>query len=249
MIVETPRARYRQVADELRKEIRLGKYPAGTLLPSQPELARKYGLNQTSINRAIALLRAEGLVRVEHGVGAFVQEIPTVKRVRRIPRSDGSGSSFAEEVQKVGLKPHAPLVGLDIVPAPAMVAERLGLAENDPVVRRRRHMFVGERPVQLAISYIPLEIAGGEEIALPDTGPSGLYRRLGDRGYPIERFVEEIEARHPTEEEAEFLRLTDAQHVLEVVRIAYAANNVAAETVTNVLPSQQWRLSYEWTAS
>ncbi|MEV7005926.1 UTRA domain-containing protein [Streptosporangium sp. NPDC051022] len=61
--------------------------------------------------------------------------------------------------------------------------------------------------------------------------------------------VEEIEARHPTEEEAGFLRLTDTQHVLEVVRIAYAANNVAAETVTNVFPSQQWRLSYEWTAS
>jgi Ion channel/Bacterial regulatory proteins, gntR family len=65
-----------------------------------PDLARQYNLNQTSINRAIALLRAEGLVRVEHGRGAFVQEIPTIKRTRRIPREDQAGSSFAEEMRR-----------------------------------------------------------------------------------------------------------------------------------------------------
>ncbi|WP_405086426.1 GntR family transcriptional regulator [Microbispora sp. NBC_01389] len=248
MNVETPRARYRQVADEIRNDIKRGKYAPGSALPSQPELARAYGLNQTSINRAIALLRAEGLVRVEHGRGAFVQEIPTVKRVRRIPRGDGSGSSFAEEMRKAGLEPRAPLVELATVPAPAVAAERLGISENDPVVMRKRHMFVGDRPVQLATSYIPLTIAGGEEIALPDTGPSGLYRRLSERGYRIARFVEEIEARHPSEEEAEFLKLTEAQQVLEVTRIAYTTEDVAAESVFNIFPSQQWRLSYEWTA-
>jgi len=246
--VETPRARYRQVADELREEIKRGTYPPGSMLPSQPELARKYGLNQTSINRAIQILRAEGLVRVEHGRGAFVQEIPRVKRVRRIPHRSESGSSFAEEVRKAGLTPRAPLVDLRTIPAPSSVADRLGIPENDPVVMRKRHMFAGERPVQLATSYIPLAIAGSEEIALPDTGPTGLYQRLSERGYKITRFVEEIEVRHPTSEEAEFLQLTETQQVLEVTRIAYTADNVAAETVINVFPSQHWKLSYEWAA-
>ncbi|MGW5261536.1 UTRA domain-containing protein [Microbispora sp. NPDC004025] len=93
-----------------------------------------------------------------------------------------------------------------------------------------------------------MRVAGGEEIALPDTGPSGLYRRLSERGYRIARFVEEIEARHPSVEEAEFLKLTEAQQVLEVTRIAYTTEDIAAETVFNIFPSQQWRLSYEWTA-
>nr|WP_221475561.1 GntR family transcriptional regulator [Sphaerisporangium rubeum] len=245
--METPRARYRQVADELRNAIKRGEHAPGEALPSQPELARKYGLNQTSINRAIALLRAEGLVRVEHGRGAFVQEVPTVKRVRRIPRGDSNSSSFAEEMQKAGLKPRAPLVELKTILAPPVVAERLEISEDDPVVMRKRHMFVGERPVQLATSYMPLTIAGDESIALPDTGPTGLYQRLAKRGHRITRFIEEIEARHPTPEEADFLKLTEAQQVLEVTRIAYTAEDVAAETVINVFPSQQWRLSYEWT--
>ena len=246
--LQAPRARYRQVADELRKAIKRGDYPPGSALPSQPDLARQYGLNQTSINRAIALLRADGLVRVEHGRGAFVQEIPTVKRVRRIPRGNVAGSSFAEEMRKAGLEPHAPLADLATVEAPADVAEHLQITAGDPVVRRTRQMFASDRPVQLATSYIPLEIAGGQDIALPDTGPTGLYQRLAARGYNVARFVEEIEARQPRAEEAAFLGLTEAQYVLEVARIAHTEDDRPVETVINVFPSQQWRLSYEWPA-
>ncbi len=218
------------MADALRNAIKRGEYPPGSALPSQPDLARQYNLNQTSINRAIALLRAEGLVRVEHGRGAFVQEIPTVKRTRRIPREDQAGSSFAEEMRKAGLDPRTELADLDTVPAPADVAEHLHISAGEPVVRRTRHMFASGRPVQLAISYIPAEIAGGQDIALPDTGPTGLYQRLAARGYPVVRFAEQIEARPPRPDEATFLGLTEAQHVLEVTRIAYAKDDLPVET-------------------
>lgn len=248
MTVQAPQARYRQVAADIRNAIKRGDYPPGSALPSQPDLARRYGLNQTSINRAIALLRAEGIVHVEHGRGAFVQEIPTVKRIRRIPHGDATGSSFAVEIRKAGLVPRADLADLSTVPAPAEVAEHLEIAEGDPVVRRTRHMFASDRPVQLATSYLPLTIAGSQDIALPDTGPTGLYKRLAAHGYGVARFVEEIEARQPHEAEAAFLRLTETQHVLEVTRIAYTADNQPVETVINVFPSQQWRLSYEWSA-
>lgn len=246
--VQAPRARYRQVADELRAAIKRGDYQPGSALPSQPDLARQYGLNQTSINRAIALLRSEGLVRVEHGRGAFVQEIPTVKRVRRIPRGGAASSSFAEEMRKSGLVPRTPLADLATVEAPVDIAERLEIEAGDPVVRRTRHMFASGRPVQLATSYLPLAVAGSQDIALPDTGPTDLYKRLAGRGYPVARFVEEIEARQPRAEEAAFLGLTEAQQVLEVTRVAYTKDDMPIETVINVFPSQQWRLSYEWTA-
>jgi GntR family transcriptional regulator len=192
---------------------------------------------QTSINRAIALLRAEGLVRVEHGRGAFVQEIPTVKRTRRIPRDDRAGSSFAEEIRKAGLDPRTELANLDTVPAPADIAEHLRISAEEAVVRRTRYMFASGRPVQLAISYIPAAISGGQDIALPDTGPTGLYQRLAARGFRIVRFVEQIEVRYPRPEEAAFLGPTEAQHVLEVTRIAYAKDDLPVETVINVFPA------------
>jgi GntR family transcriptional regulator len=246
--METPRARYRQVADELRAAIRRGDFQPGVPLPSQPDLARQYGLNQTSINRAIAILRAEGLIRVEHGRGAFVQEIPAVKRVRRIPRSASGGSSFADEMRKAGLVPRTQLADLATMAAPPDVADMLGIRPGEKVVRRTRHMFASDRPVQLATSYIPLAVAGSQDIALPDTGPTGLYQRLAARGHEVARFVEEIEVRLPRAEESDLLRLTEAQPVLEVARTAYDANDRPVEAVINVFPSQQWRLSYEWDA-
>ncbi|WP_131738660.1 GntR family transcriptional regulator [Actinomadura roseirufa] len=247
MSLQQPRARYRQVADDLREAISRGTYGPGVALPSQPELARKYGLNQTSISRAIALIESEGLIRTEKGVGSFVLDIPTVKRVRRIPaRGEGAGSSFAEGLQKAGLRPRTELVQVEEIAPPPRVAEYLNMNADDTALIRKRHMFADEKPVQIAASYLPIAIAGGTDIAFPDTGPTGLYKRLSERGHRVVRFVEEIESRRPSEEEAAFLRIPVSQHVLEVVRFAFDPKGRPLEVVLNVFPSQLWKLTYEW---
>jgi GntR family transcriptional regulator len=109
-------------------------------------------------------------------------------------------------------------------------------------------MFADERPVQMAASYIPLSIAGSVDLAFPDTGPTGIYERLAERGHRVVRFAEEIESRRPSPDEGEFLRIPQAHHVLEVVRFAYDRLGRPLEGVINVFPSQLWRLTYEWTA-
>lgn len=247
MAVQRPRARYRQVADDLKEAITRGTYGPGAALPSQPELARKYGLNQTSISRAINLLEADGLIHTEHGRGSYVLDIPTVKRVRHIPpRGRGSGSSFAEGMRKAGLAPSNKLIQAEAIKPPAIIAQRLNISESEETLIRKRHMFADERPVQIAASYIPLSIAGSVDLAFPDTGPTGIYERLAERGHQVVRFVEEIESRRPTDEEADFLHISSAQYVLEVVRFAYDRIGKPLEVVINVFPSQLWRLTYEW---
>ena len=249
MPLEPPRARYQQVADDLRDAIKRGEFVPGAMLPSQPELARRYGLNQTSINRAIAVLRAEGYVRVEHGRGAFVQEVPTVKRVRRIDRdyrNRPAGSAYAEQMEQSGLRPRTKLADVSIVTPPAEIAEALMLTETGQAVMRHRLMYADDVVVQVATSYIPLDIASGTDIAYPDTGPSGIYARLDGRGHGPVRFTEDIEVRRPTEDEALILRIPVGQPVLEVLRTAYAADDRPVEACANVLAAYQWRLTYQW---
>jgi GntR family transcriptional regulator len=245
--LQAPKARYRQVADRLREAIQRGEYAAGEALPSQPELARRYGLNQTSINRAIALLRYEGLVRVEQGKGAYVQDIPTVRRVRRIPHVGDRDSTFAAEMQRLGLDPKTDLVQAVIAKPSPEIADRLGISADQDVLVRRRHMYASGRPVQLATSYIPADIAGGPDVADPDTNPATLYERLARRGHRPTRFAEEIEVRRATQDEAEFLELPDGQPVIEVVRLARDEEGRAIDLAVNVLSGFQWRLVYEWT--
>jgi GntR family transcriptional regulator len=249
MSLEAPRSRYQQVADDLREAIKRGEHPPGSMLPSQPQLARKYGLNQTSINRAIAVLVTEGLVRVEHGRGAFVQEVPTAKRVRHIDRdyrSDPRGSAYADEMRKVGVAPSTELVEAGPALPPGEIAEVFGLGEADECVIRRRHMFADDTPIQIAISYIPMKVAGSPDIAFPDTGPSGIYARLAERGFGPVRFTEDIEVRAATPDEAKFLRIPKGQPVFAVLRTAYDAQDRPVETCANILSATQWRLSYSW---
>lgn len=246
MDLQPPKARYQQVADRLRDAIQRGEYGPGDSLPSQPELARRYGLNQTSISRAISVLRHEGLVRVEQGRGAFVQEMPTVRRVRRIPHSGSRDSSFATEMRRLGLDPKTDLVKTVVARAPAEIAERLSIPEDRDVLVRRRHMYASGRPIQLATSYIPLDVAGGRDVADPDTNPALLYERLADRGHRVIRFVEEIEVRRPDTDEADFLELPEGQPVIVVVRLAHDQHDRVMDVAVNVLNGYQWRLVYEW---
>jgi GntR family transcriptional regulator len=153
-----------------------------------------------------------------------------------------------EDQAKVSLEPRTELVQAEVIKPPANVVRHLGLSDGDQTLIRKRHMFADERPVQIAASYIPLSIAGSVDLPFPDTGPTGIYERLAERGHRVVRFAEEIESRRPSPDEAEFLRIPQAHHVLEVVRFAYDRLGRPLEVVMNVFPSQLWRLTYEWTA-
>lgn len=247
--LEPPRARYKQVAELLSEAIKRGEYAPGSTLPSQPEIARRYGLNQSSVSRAMAMLQAEGWIRTEHGRGSVVLEVPTVKRVRRIDRdyrSNPSGSTYAEELSKAGVKPRTELVHWGAAEPPSEIAEVLRLVEGEETLVRKRHMFAEEKPVQIATSYIPMSVAGSVDIAMPDTGPSGMYARLAERGYGPVRFTEDIEVRSSTQEEAEFLNIAAGQPVFAVLRTAIDEDDRPVEACMNILAALQWRLSYSW---
>ena len=80
MPLESPRAQFRQLADLIRGGIESGEYPAGSTLPPEMELARRHGVSRLTVNQAVRLLRAEGLVRVARGRGTMVREIPVIRR-------------------------------------------------------------------------------------------------------------------------------------------------------------------------
>jgi GntR family transcriptional regulator len=68
------RPAYLQVADALRAEIRSGRVPPGSQLPSYEALTRKYGVSITVVRSAVRELKTEGLVYTHQGKGAFVRD-------------------------------------------------------------------------------------------------------------------------------------------------------------------------------
>lgn len=60
------------VATQLSRLIEDGEYAIGEKLPSERELSEQFGVGRSSMREALRSLQTDGLIRVEHGVGAFV---------------------------------------------------------------------------------------------------------------------------------------------------------------------------------
>lgn len=64
---------YVQLAGILRERITSGRYAKGTPLPGRTYLANEFGVSVASVNRAVRVLREEGLVVTVTGRGIFVR--------------------------------------------------------------------------------------------------------------------------------------------------------------------------------
>lgn len=60
------------ILDAVREQIRSGVLRRGQRLPAEAELCVRHSASRTSVRRALAHLRAEGLIRTRQGAGAFV---------------------------------------------------------------------------------------------------------------------------------------------------------------------------------
>jgi GntR family transcriptional regulator len=254
MPIERAPSQYRQLADLLRAAILRGDYPPGSTFPSEPELAAQHGVSRPTINRALLVLRSEGLIRVERGRGTIVRSVPTIPRyattryARENREHDHARGAFDNEISRLGFEPRSELVQVGELRPPADVATTLSLAPDEDVLIRKRHMYAADTPVQLATSYVPWSIAAGTQLEQTDTGPGGTYSRLAELGHAPARFTETIALRAPTSEEADFLKLSDEQHVLVIFHVAWTGDERPVEVTIHVLPPHQWELHYEWPA-
>lgn len=63
---------WRRLLTHLRRRIESGEFP--DLLPSERTLTEEYGVSKGTVRKALAELRAEGLIRTDKGWGSYVVE-------------------------------------------------------------------------------------------------------------------------------------------------------------------------------
>jgi len=260
---------YHAIGEELRARIESGQYEAGGQLPSEDALAREFGVSRQTVNKALLRLRAEGLVRVERGIGTTVRELPMltshrISRQHTVRRETAEArGAFQAELTELGYEPRSE-VQVSRARAPIEVMRTFGdddvpegrnrkggpqRAEAEPMaVIRARKMFAGDVPVQLATGYYPADIAAGTMIEEQDTGPGGTYSRLAELHHAPVKFSEQIRLRMASDDETAFLRLDTEQRVYEVERVARDDRGRAVEVNVIVMPAHQWQLAYEWVA-
>lgn len=71
---DSPMPLYHQLADILMAAIRTGEYPVGSRIPSEPQLARDYGIGRPTVRQAIDLLVRKRLLARRRGSGTYVRQ-------------------------------------------------------------------------------------------------------------------------------------------------------------------------------
>ncbi|MCX4920265.1 GntR family transcriptional regulator (plasmid) [Streptomyces sp. NBC_01281] len=242
------RPKYQRIADDLREAIAAGQYGPGDRLPGESALAEQYDVATLTARQALKVLRVEGLVETKRGAGARVVSFRPIRRrgIQRLARDHwGEGKSIwsADEERPVSID-----VRVDTVPAPAHIANLLGLEEGAPVCARSRRFVLDDRSVMLASSYLPLELVSGTAITRVDTGEGGIYARLSEIGHAPAHFREEIRCRFPSSDEAQRLELPTERPVIKLFRTAYDADGSVVEVNEMTMDSASYILEYDFNA-
>ena len=141
---------YRQIRDALINEIR-EFYKPGDTLPSESELAERFGVNRHTLRRAVDELVADGLVERYHGKGVFVLE-PTINY------HIGITTRFTETLESLGHTTASHVLRKQIIPARNGVASRLKIPEGEEVVFIETLREVESKPFCVISHFLPLQV-------------------------------------------------------------------------------------------
>lgn len=143
---ESGESLYVQIARQLEQEI-AARHAPGEGLPSEADLAMRFGVNRHTLRRAVDQLVDAGILERRHGRGVFVTDSLLDYHV-------GARTRFTEALSAQGFPADSRILRNQIVPANERVAQRLALELANPVLWLETLRTVDERPFCIISHFI-----------------------------------------------------------------------------------------------
>lgn len=149
----------------------LSALPPGAALPSERELADRYGLARMTVRNEVERLTSEGSVYRLHGRGTFVAE-PRIAQASAF-------SSFTEDMVARGLAPGSVVTSSEVIVADGFLAATLQVKPGDDCFRLDRVRTADGHPMAIEQAYLPLQLFEGIERV--DFADASLFEVLDGR--------------------------------------------------------------------
>ncbi|MCP9625244.1 GntR family transcriptional regulator [Nocardia otitidiscaviarum] len=241
-----PPSRWKDIADDLRGRIKAGEWQPGDQLPTSRQLMDHYEVsNPNVVNRAVAALRAEGLlvadpkaprrgvrVRAQH---FFQRELDAYRQEYREAMA-GRTHSF-EKISRIETGVEVDIT-YEVIDPPEEVAETLGTTKK--VLHRTFTYLADGTPHQVSDSYMAVELA--QRIGLKEPSDERPGRTtiawLLAAGIDVTRTSTTLRARIPSPDES--ARMATAPGVpIFVHRHTLYAGDTAVETGGGLVAADQ----------
>jgi GntR family transcriptional regulator len=236
-------APHRQIAAQLRAQIRRGDWGPGERLPSIPAIAQMYGVAKQTVQRTIDQLRVEGLLITKPGSGTYVRG--TRRRLNRLSRGRYGGHRGYHADLAARYRQYLAEVGR--APAPPEVADAFGVPDGTELIVRRHIVRTEDAPVEVGASWFRVADAAGTSLERAEAFGRPLYQEAEEViGRRYASATDTITARQPSRQEAEILQIRPDTPVLHLLHVAYDPGHRAIEVAQATWPGPVTTLTEEY---
>ncbi len=151
--------RYLRIAETLRERLLDYRQRDGARLPSEPTLAREFGVSRETVREALGVLRSEGLVYARPGRGTFVSPWPQQVGIR-----------ITQPINEPYLhgRPSAPRVLEGVyVPASSEVSRALAIPAGRSVFRYTILRTIRKQAFRFGWVFLPESVAERTNLGRP----------------------------------------------------------------------------------
>jgi GntR family transcriptional regulator len=227
---------YIQIEEELRGSIQSGELVTLGQVPSEADLAEKFGVSRMTARKALDRLVGDGLIFRQPGKGTFVAP-------PKISHSPSQSLSFSAAMRAQGISFETRVLEVGLVKASTIIAAALSLPADGAVVFLRRLRLVEGEPGALHTSYLPARYSLLLEADL--TGSlSELMARVGARIASTRDTIEAVIARG---DEARTLGVSVGSPAILIQGVAYAASMEPLRYTEALYRGDRWRFSLDTT--
>lgn len=139
---------WHKVAEEISLQVSLGKWPVGSIIPGEIELAKQFNVSRDTMRKALAYLSQQGLferkahvgtrVKARTRIGRFLNEYNDIRGI------DHYGNLYPRHIQNV-----------ERLVLNEETADRLGLIPGEEVIRFKNIRVASERhPEAVVVTYV-----------------------------------------------------------------------------------------------
>ena len=228
---------HHQVLRDLTSALDAGEWMPGDRMPTERDLAGRYGCSLITVRHALGELVRSGRIERTRGRGTFVLQ-------PRIDRDMAGSMSFAEEMARRGLDSATRLITARIEPAGSAVAALLGLDAEASVAYLERVRLGGGEPLLLEQARLPAERFPG--LLAFDFERRSLYDVLAERYETrVVRARESVEPVSLRAREAELLGVSKRSLALMIDGVAFAADGSPVESARSFVRGDRTRYYLE----
>ncbi|GAA2525714.1 GntR family transcriptional regulator [Pilimelia columellifera] len=234
---------HRQIASQIRAQVRRGDWAPGERLPSIPAIATNYGVAKQTVQRAVDQLRVEGVLITKPGSGTYVRG--TKRRLNRLSR--GRYGAYRGYHSDLAARYRQQLTEVGRAPAPAEVADAFGVADGVELVVRRHLVRTQDAAVEVGASWFRLADAAGTSLERHEAFGRPLYQEAEEvTGRRYVSATDSVSARQPSRDEAEVLQIRPDTPVLHLLHIAYDTAHKVIEVAQATWPGPMTTLTEEY---